>query len=56
MKYFLLFLSLICSTKSYSYDYLVESLRGDVKLQSSGLALKVNDELQQNDVIAVRFS
>ena len=51
----MLFLSLltflIWPFNSYGYEFLVESLRGDVTLEKSGKKIKVNDELHLDDVI-----
>ena len=36
---------------SYAFDYKVQTLRGEVKLEKTGDVLKLNDELRQDDII-----
>lgn len=44
-------LCLALSTNAYCYEYLVESLRGEVKLENTGKIIKPQDELHQNDIV-----
>ena len=51
MRLILLALLVTWSFNSHAYEYLVETLRGDVKLEKTGQNLKINDELHLNDTI-----
>lgn len=53
MKSFLLIACSFFSFNAYAYEYLVESLRGEVKLEKEGRIVKVKDELQVDDIIVV---
>ncbi|MBC7712223.1 MAG: FecR domain-containing protein, partial [Rhizobacter sp.] len=51
MQKIFLFVFLIGTLNAYAFDYKIEALRGEVKLEKTGDILKVNDELRKDDIV-----